>query len=62
MRTATGVIMLAATGGLIVWDIIAVIRGGTQATISQIVRDQAIKRPMLPFAIGVLCGHWFWSL
>lgn len=30
-------------------------------TISEIVWTISSKRPILPFAIGVLCGHFFWQ-
>lgn len=30
-------------------------------TISELVWKAAVKRPLLPFAFGLLMGHWFWS-
>lgn len=30
-------------------------------TISEIVWEISSKRPILPFALGVLCGHFFWQ-
>lgn len=30
-------------------------------TISEIIWTTTAKRPILPFALGVLCGHFFWQ-
>jgi hypothetical protein len=29
-------------------------------TLSEFVRDVAIGWPVVPFAVGMLCGHFFW--
>lgn len=53
-----GVTMLA----LIVWATVAAIWGAEGSTISEHVRDYASAYPLIPFAAGVLSGHWFWPM
>jgi hypothetical protein len=58
-RTITISILVAVTVALIGWDIyVAVVE--TPATISVIVLGWAQAHPVLPFAIGVVCGHLLW--
>ncbi len=45
---------------LIGWDIYVVFFNKEKNdSISEVIRWWA-KRPIVPFAFGVLCGHWFW--
>jgi hypothetical protein len=41
------------------WDIAAGLGWVAGPTVSALIRDWAIKWPMLPFAIGFLIGHLF---
>ena len=41
------------------WDIYAYLNE-ENSTFSVIITDWAYYTPMLPFFVGVLCGHWFW--
>ena len=60
----------AITGGFIVgcivviigYDIWAVLQGGIDATISAMIQDAAHDYPIIAFAAGVLCGHFFWPV
>ena len=45
---------------LIGWDIWVYIEPTDGDTISEITLAFAQKHPVLPFAIGVLCGHLLW--
>lgn len=53
-------------GGLIavitIYDVFALIKGGTEASISYLLITWSYKYPMLPFTMGVLCGHLFWRM
>ena len=40
-------------------EIACVAFGGT--TISDLITDVSYKLPIVPFAFGLLMGHWFWN-
>ena len=44
------------------FDVYVYVRGGTDATISWTIFEAAHKFPMIPFFVGVLCGHFFWQM
>ena len=44
------------------FDVYVFFRGGTEATISYTIFEWSYKYPMLPFAAGILCGHFFWQM
>lgn len=54
-------ILLAVVTFLIVYDVYAVSHGGFKDTISWVIYSNSQKYPIIPFGIGVLCGHLFWS-
>jgi len=56
--TVTVVVLMVVVG--IGYDIIALIMGGVESTISQVVLNKAREHPIIAFAMGVLCGHLFW--
>jgi hypothetical protein len=39
------------------YDLVALGRGGPDATISRVALDLAVRYPLFPFALGVLAGH-----
>lgn len=57
MRT----IFLALVGGLIVYEWIALRNECAGDTVSELVWSATLRRPIVPFAAGVLCGHFFWQ-
>lgn len=64
-RVATIALLLSMGAGLIGWDVyVAVeernIEPGKGATISEVTLGFAQRHPIVPFAVGVLCGHLFW--
>lgn len=46
---------------MIGYDVFAVIKGGTDATISAVVLHWSKEYLIIPFALGALMGHLFWS-
>ena len=58
----TGIIVMAAIFLLIIYDIYAYSQGGQEATLSFLIYSQSFEHPLIPFATGVLCGHFFWNL
>jgi hypothetical protein len=53
-------IILIVTFLLIGWDVFAYIVG-KNATFSVIMTDWSFYSPWIPFAWGVLIGHWFFA-
>jgi hypothetical protein len=62
MKTLTTIIIVAITAFLIVWDVYAILKGGVESSISSIIIVHSHEYPILPFAFGVLCGHFFWRM
>jgi hypothetical protein len=60
-RTATKLAILALVAVAVVYDVIAYMRGSVDATISRVVLGWARSNPLIPFSVGVVCGHIFWS-
>lgn len=54
-------ILIGVTLALIAWDVYAYVTAGGPATISDVTLDFARQHPVLPFAIGVVCGHALWG-
>jgi hypothetical protein len=44
-----------------VYDVIVAYLYGSQPTISRVIHDWTYGNPVIAFALGVLCGHLFWS-
>ncbi len=62
MKKATNIFILAALFIIIIYDVYAYAIGGTAATISWIIYQASKEMQMIPFAAGVLCGHFFWQM
>lgn len=45
---------------LVAYDVVAVVLGGVEATISRVVLGWSIEYPVVPFGVGIVCGHLFW--
>lgn len=45
---------------VIVYDVLAAVLGGYEATISKLTLDGARERPVIALALGVLLGHLLW--
>lgn len=62
MVKITKIFILVSLVIILLYDVYAVIKGGTEATISWIVAGWAYDYPSLPFAVGFVCGHLFWQM
>lgn len=60
----TVIVMVVCAAILIGWDIYIVYKSksGEHDTISEVTNKQARLHPLLPFAAGVLVGHFFWTI
>jgi hypothetical protein len=45
-----------------VYDVIAIVGGGTEASISSTMIVWSYRFPLFPFLMGLICGHLFWRL
>lgn len=61
-RKITIGIILGVTAILIGWDIFVAVNPPQGDTISEIIQEFATKHPVIPFAFGVLMGHFFWPV
>ena len=56
------IILLIATAALwAAYDTWVIIAKGYEATISHSLLTLAQRFPIIPFVLGLLCGHLFWS-
>ena len=60
-RTALAVLVLGICFVVAVFDLWAVTVYGPQATLSSAAYNASRQYPIIPFAVGVLVGHLFWS-
>lgn len=54
-------VFLALVGGLVIYEFVALSDQCEGDTISEIMWAATARRPLLPFAFGVMCGHFFWQ-
>lgn len=54
-------IFLGLVAGLCVYEVAALVESHKGDTISEIMWGCEYQRPILPFAMGVLMGHFFWQ-
>lgn len=62
MKKITYIFIAAVFVLIAVYDIIAIMKGGTEASISSIIITWSYKFPLFPFLSGVVCGHLFWRM
>ena len=60
-RRATKIAIPVVTVAVILYDILAISRGGVDATISRVLLGWAQRWPVIPLGVGVLMGHLWWS-
>jgi hypothetical protein len=59
----TTIIFIVAVGALIgVYDVLAMAKGGIEASISHTIIAWAYDYPVFSFSMGFICGHLFWRL
>ena len=54
-------VVLALVGGLVAYELVALSEKRRGDTISEIVWTETSHYAILPFAFGVLMGHFFWQ-
>lgn len=53
-------ILAALVLGLLVYEIVA-LKKNNHMTISEVVWRMTFQHPLVPFAFGLLMGHFFWQ-
>ena len=59
-KTVTVLLLLVAVVILGGWDVVVAANARPGDTISEIVLEASLRRPIIPFVVGVVCGHLFW--
>lgn len=62
MRKATQIFVAFMIVAIAVYDVYAIMKGGTEASISHLMIVWAYKYPAFPFTMGFVCGHLFWRM
>jgi hypothetical protein len=55
------VVFLGLVGGALAYEVWAIANKKRGDTISEIVWTATARRPLLPFALGMVAGHFFWQ-
>ncbi len=61
-RLVTEIVVAVSALGWAVYTSIMAANGQPGDTISEVIARAGREHPMIPFAVGVLIGHWFWSI
>lgn len=60
--TITDRVILFTTVVLILYNIVACLLGGAEATLSARIQFHGYRFPVIPLAIGGVVCHWFWPI
>lgn len=58
----TTLFVVSAVCVITMFDIWQLATKGIDATISKLLMQAAHRWPIIPFALGVVCGHLFWTM
>jgi hypothetical protein len=62
MKKITSLVILAIIVIIAIYDVFAIAKGGTEASISHTLQVWAYKYPAMTFSIGFVMGHLFWPI
>lgn len=62
MKKITPIVITSLIIVIAVYDVIAIIQGGTEASISHVMIIWSYKYPVFTFAMGFTMGHLFWRI
>ena len=62
MKKITSVMLAVLVLLLAVYDVIAIQKGGTEASISSVLINFSYRMPIFTFTTGVIVGHLFWRM
>lgn len=58
----TTIIIILVVAGLLIYDVFAIAKWGMHESVSYKIYDWSFKFPLIPFAFGLLMGHFFWPV
>jgi hypothetical protein len=61
-QRATIIFVLVVIVAIAGYDVLAIVEGGTEASISHLLITWSYKYPAFPFVIGFVMGHLFWRM
>lgn len=61
-KKITSLLIIALIAIIAVYDVVAINQGGTEASISHVLRVWSHKYPAITFSVGFTCGHLFWPI
>ena len=61
IKNITICILVGTAIVLALWDVFAAAQPVSGDTISEVIWAVSAKHPIIPMAIGVICGHLFWQ-
>ncbi len=59
--TTTDKVVSGAAVALLAYEVWTLINKTPNDTISERIWNVSMHRPLVPFAAGLLCGHFFWQ-
>lgn len=62
IRKQTMIFVAVVIAAIIVYDIYAIVMGGTEASISHLLITWSYQHPVFPFVMGFTMGHLFWRM
>lgn len=62
MKKITSLVIVFTIAALVIYDVFAIVKGGTEASISSVIISFSYKMPMASFLAGFVCGHLFWRM
>jgi hypothetical protein len=62
IKKMTSIFSLIAFVVIAIYDVYAITKGGTEASISHMLIVSSYKYPVMTFGFGFLCGHLFWRV
>lgn len=60
MNGTTVAFIVTMVALIAIFDVLQLVRKGSQATISHVLYTAAQRWPIIPFTLGVVVGHLFW--
>lgn len=62
MKKVTSLLLVVVVSLLVIYDVFAIAKGGTEASISSVIIAFSYKMPMATFSVGFIFGHLFWRM
>ena len=62
IKKMTVIFIAIAFAAIAIYDVYAIVNGGTEASISHTMIVWTYKYPIFTFLMGVVCGHLFWRV